>query len=151
MMCIKPSRCRTVLATERGYLRFPWENTLPFLHTVTFKRIADKGGVVAISTIFYAVSSPEKKLWYHAGVSFENFHEVHLAMCELDCLQCVPLAMFGRVVKMEGELWWWFELSSLPGWAVKPTEKTNGFRSIRIALWVTWAQRTGKNSSHTPP
>lgn len=49
------------------------------------------------------MSPPEKELWYQAGMSFQNFHEVHLAMCELDCLQCIPLAMFGRVVKMEGE------------------------------------------------
>lgn len=134
---------------RKGHLRFPRENTLPLLHAVTFKRIADKGGVVAISTIFYAVSPPEKELWYQAGMSFQNFHEMHLATCELDCLQCIPLAMFVRVVKMEGELWWWFELSSLLGWAVEPTEKTNGFWSIRIALWVTWVQRTQRSSSHT--
>lgn len=133
-----------------GYLRFPWENALPFLHAVTF-RIADKGGLVAISTIFHEVSPPEKELWYLAGMSFQNFHEVHLAMCELDCLQCIPFAMFGKVVKMEGELWWWwFEFSSLLGWAVEPTEKTNGVWSTRIAPWVTWVQRTQK-VLHTPP
>lgn len=133
-----------------GYLRFPWENALPFLHAVTSKRIEGKGWVVAIGTIFYAVPPPDKKeLWYQAGVGFQVFHEVHLVMCELDHLQRIPLALLCRVVKIEGQLRWPLELSSLPGWAVGQTEKTNGFRSIRVALWVTWAQRTGRSSSNT--
>lgn len=130
---------------SKGYLRFPWEND-----PITSKRIAHQGWIVAISTIFYAVLPPDKKeLWYQAGMGFQVFHEVHLVLRELDRLQGIPLALFCRVAKKEGRLYWSFELSSLPGWAVGQTEKKNGFWTIRVALWVTWAQRTGKSSSHT--
>lgn len=118
MMGIKLCRCKTVLATERGTSGFLGKMPCHSSMLSPPQELLTKAGL-SNSIIFYAVQPPDKKeLWYQAQTGFQDFHEVHLVMCELDHLQRIPLAPFCRVVKREGQLYWLFELSSLPGWAV---------------------------------
>lgn len=120
---------------RKGYSRFSWGKDLPFLQAVTSssKRIADKGQTVAISTFVYRVPHFDKKeLWDQAGKAFYLFLVVRLITCDLYHLHYICM------IWIRSPSWIW----------VVGQEKTNGFWSVRIDLWVILAQRTGKKYLH---
>lgn len=149
MMCIKPRWCRTVLATEKatsGFLgKIPCHSSMlwPLEELLTKARLSQ-----------LAQSFMKCHLLRRSSDTWQGWAFKICMKCTWQCVNWTVYSVFHlpclAVVKMEGELWWWFELSSLLGWAVEPTEKTNGFWSIRIAPWVIWVQRTLK-ILHTPP